>query len=100
MVLRRIFVPKREKVAVRSFIMYTSSNIAKVIKSRNTRAGCSYVARTGAIRNVYKILVGEPEAKMLLGRLDVDERIILKLAIKKYVSGVWNGLIWPQDRVL
>jgi hypothetical protein len=33
----------------------------------------------GAKRNVYRIMVGEPEGERSLGRLKVDGRIILKL---------------------
>jgi hypothetical protein len=39
---------------------YASQNIVRVIKSRRMR-WVGYVARMGALRNAYKILVGKPE---------------------------------------
>jgi hypothetical protein len=58
--LRRVFGPKREKVAreeckMRSFIIW------------RLRLG-EYVARTGTMRNAYSITVGKPERKRPLGR--------------------------------
>jgi hypothetical protein len=41
--------------------------IITVIKSRGMR-WAGYVARIGEKRNVYRILVGKPEGKRLLGR--------------------------------
>jgi hypothetical protein len=32
----------------------------------------------GEIINLYKILVGKPEVKRILGRIGIEERIILK----------------------
>jgi hypothetical protein len=52
-----------------------------MIKSRMIWAG--HVARIGEIRNVYKILVGEPEEKSYSEDLDVDGRIILKWILGK-----------------
>jgi len=37
-----------------------------------------HVARMGKIRDSYKILVGKPEGKRLLGRLGVNGKIILE----------------------
>jgi len=34
-----------------------------------------YIARMGALRNAYKILVGIPEGRRSAGRLDVDGRV-------------------------
>jgi len=47
--------------------LYASRNIIMVIKSRRMR-WVGHVVRTGEIRNVYKILVGEREGKRPLGR--------------------------------
>jgi hypothetical protein len=74
-VLRKIFRPKREEVAggwrrlhhgeLHDF--HALRNIFGVIKSRRVR--CSgHVARTGDMRNAYKILVRKPERKRPLGR--------------------------------
>jgi hypothetical protein len=47
--------------------LYSLPNIIRIIKSRRmTRAG--HVARMGAKRNAYMILVGMPEGKRPLGR--------------------------------
>jgi len=46
--------------------LYSSPNIVRVIKSRMRWTG--NVARTGATRGVYRVLVGKPEGKRLLGR--------------------------------
>jgi hypothetical protein len=43
-------------------------NIIRVIKSRRMR-WVGHVALMGQVRNAYKILVGNPEVKRLLGRL-------------------------------
>jgi len=42
--------------------LYALPNIIRVIKSRRMR-GAEHVARTGEIRNAYKILIGKPEGK-------------------------------------
>ena len=47
--------------------LHTSPNIVRVIKSRRMR-WAGHVARMGEERGVYRILVGKPEGKRLLGR--------------------------------
>jgi hypothetical protein len=37
-----------------------------------------YVAHVGDRRCTYRVLVGRPEGRRSLGRLGIDERIILK----------------------
>jgi hypothetical protein len=73
-VLRRIFGPKREedgswrKLHNDEFHnLYSSPNIVRVIKSRRMRWAAN-VARMGAGRGVYRVLVGRPEGKRPLGR--------------------------------
>jgi hypothetical protein len=51
----------------RSFWMYFSPSILRVIKSRRMR-WAGHVARMGATRGVYRVLVGKPEGKTQLGR--------------------------------
>jgi hypothetical protein len=74
-VLRRIFGPKRDEVTgewrklhnkeLRN--LYSSPSIIRVFKSR--RMGCAgHVARMVEKRNVYRLLVGNPEGKRPLGR--------------------------------
>jgi hypothetical protein len=73
-VLRRIFGPKREEDGSWRKLhndglhsLYSSPNIVRVIKSRRMR-WAGHVARMGEGRGVYRILVGRPEGKRLLGR--------------------------------
>jgi hypothetical protein len=47
--------------------LYPSVSIIRVIESRRVR-WAGHVARMGQKRNVYRILVGEPEGKRPLGR--------------------------------
>jgi hypothetical protein len=47
--------------------LYTSYKIVWEIKSRRMR-WVGHVARTGASRGVYSVLVGKPEEKRPLGR--------------------------------
>jgi hypothetical protein len=46
---------------------YSFPNIVRMIKSRRMR-WAGHVARMGAKRNAYRILVGKPERKRALGR--------------------------------
>jgi hypothetical protein len=74
-VLRRIFGPKRDEVTgewrklhneeLRD--LHSSSSINIIIKSRIMRWP-EHVARMGAKRNAYRVLVGKPEGKRPLGR--------------------------------
>jgi hypothetical protein len=74
-VLRRIFRPKRDEVtgewrklhSEELHILYYSPNIIRQIKSRIMR-WAGHVARMGEERNVYKVLMGNPEGKRPLGR--------------------------------
>jgi hypothetical protein len=47
--------------------LYSSPSIIRIIKSRRMRRE-GHVARMGAKRNVYRLLVGKPEGKRPLGR--------------------------------
>jgi hypothetical protein len=49
-------------------ILYSSPNIIRQIKSRRLR-WTGHVACMGEEMNVYKVLIGKPEGKRLLGRL-------------------------------
>ena len=74
-VLRRIFGTRRDEVRgdwrklhnKELNDLYSSPNIVWVIKSRRTRWAVN-VARTGERLGVYRVLVGKPEGKSLLGR--------------------------------
>ena len=75
MVLRRIFGPRRDEVTEQRRRLhneelnglYSSLNIVRVIKSRRMR-WVGHVARMGEERGAYRVLVGKPEGKRLLGR--------------------------------
>ena len=75
MVLRRIFVPRRDEVTGERRRMhneelndlYCSPNIVLVIKWRRMR-WAEHVACVGEERGVYRVLVGKPEGKKPLGR--------------------------------
>jgi hypothetical protein len=74
-VLRRIFGPKRDEVTGEWRILhneefrdlYSSPSIIRLITSRKMRSE-GHVARMEEKRNAYRLLVGKPEGKRLLGR--------------------------------
>jgi hypothetical protein len=74
-VLRRIFGPKRDDVTEEWIklhndelhILYSSPNIIRQIKSRRLR-WAGHVVRMREERNVYKVLMGNPEGKRPLER--------------------------------
>jgi hypothetical protein len=74
-VLRRIFGPKRDEVTgewvklhnEKLHDLYSSPNIIRQIKSRIMRWAV-HVARMGEDRNVYRVLIEQPEGKRQLGR--------------------------------
>jgi hypothetical protein len=73
-VLRRIFGPKREEDGSWRKLhndelhsLFSSPNIVMMIKSRWVR-WAGHVARMGEVRDIYRVLVGRPEAKRPLGR--------------------------------
>jgi hypothetical protein len=41
--------------------------------------------------NAYRILVGKPEGRRPLGRLDIGRRIILK-----WILGEYGGVVWTD----
>jgi hypothetical protein len=100
-VLRRIFGPKRDEVTgdwrklhnKELNDLYFSPNIVRVIKSSRMRWAV-HVARMGENRGVYRVLVGKPEGKRLVGRSNLDGRIILTLIFRKWDVGPWTGLSW------
>jgi hypothetical protein len=97
-VLRRIFGPKRNKVIgdwrklhnEELHNLYFLSNIIRMIKSRSM-SWAVYVARMGEKRNAYRILVGNPEGKRLLG-IPVGKWVDnIKLVLRE--RG-WGGIDW------
>ena len=73
-VLRRVFGTKRDEVTgewrklhnEEFSDLYTLPNIVRVVKSRRMR-WAGHVARMGQGSGVYRVLVGKPEGKRLLG---------------------------------
>ena len=107
MVLRRIFVPRRDEVTgewrrlhnEELNDLYSSPSIVRVIKSRRMR-WVGHVARIGEDRAVYRVLVGKPEGRRPLGRPRhgwVDKiRLFLQEVGCGYVD--WIGLAQDRDR--
>jgi hypothetical protein len=99
-VLRRIFGPNREEVArgcrtlhnEELHNLYASPNVVRMIKIRVRWA--YHLARTGEMRNAYKILVGKPEGKTRLGRTSRRWEDNIKWIFGKYGRRVWSLFIW------
>jgi hypothetical protein len=74
-VLRRMFLPKRDVVTgewrklhnEELHNLYSLPSIIRIINSRRMR-WAERVARMGTKGNMYRLLVGKPERKRLLGR--------------------------------
>ena len=95
-VLRKIFVPKRDKVTGewRKLYneelnnLYSSPNIVRMIKSRRMR-WVGYVAHMGEGRGVYRVLVGKPERRRPLGRPRHRWEDNIRMDLREV--GVWTG---------
>jgi hypothetical protein len=104
-VLRRIFGPKREedgswrKLHNDEFHnLYSSPNIARVIKSRRMR-WAGHVARIGDGRRVYRVFVGRPEGKRPLGRPRSRWENNIKMDLRGICIDEANWIHLAQDRV-
>jgi hypothetical protein len=94
-----IFGPKREEDGSWRKLhndelhsLYSSPNTLSVIKSRRMR-WTGHVARMGKGRGVYRVLVGMPEGKRLLGR----PRRRWEDNIKIEVEEIWiDGTNWMR----
>jgi hypothetical protein len=106
-VLRRIFGQKRDEVMgewrklhneeLRD--LYSSPNIIRIIKSMRMR-WADHVARMGAKRNAYRLLVGKAEGKRPLGRPRrrwVDN-IRMDLGEVRWSDVDWIGLAQDRNR--
>jgi hypothetical protein len=106
-VLRRIFGPTRDKVLGGSrglhneelHNLYSSPSIIRMIKSRRL-TWAEDVACIGKKMNPYRILVGKPKGKRLLGRCRLGWYDYIHMVVRKIG---WGGMDWidlVQDRDL
>jgi hypothetical protein len=72
--------------------LYSSPNIIWVIKSRRIR-WAGHVARMGARRGVYRILVGRPEGRKPLGRSRRGWENNTKMDLREVG---WEGMDWIE----
>jgi hypothetical protein len=104
-VLRRIFGPKRDKMkgewrklhSEELHNLYSSPDIIRQIKSRRMR-WAEHVARMGEERKVYKVLMGKPEGKRLLGRPRRRWEDGIRMDLRKIGWGDWIQLAQDRDR--
>jgi hypothetical protein len=72
---------------------YSSPDIIRQIKSRRMR-WAGHVARVGEGRNMYRVLVGEPEGKKPLRRTRHRWEDGIKMDLREIGWGVWSGFSW------
>jgi hypothetical protein len=104
-VLRRIFGPKRDEVTgeqrkLHNEVLnnlYSSPNIARVIKSRGIR-WAGHVARMGEGRVVYRVLVGKPEGRRPLGRPRCRWEDNIRMDLREVRCGCVDWIELAQDR--
>ena len=79
--------------------LYSSPNIARVIKSRRMR-WAGHVARMRDEREVYRVLVGKPEGKRPLGRPRRSWVDNIRMNLHEVGCGYmdWIGLAEDRDR--
>jgi hypothetical protein len=107
MVFRRILGPRRDEVTGKLrrlhneelTDLYCSPNIVRVIKWRRMR-WAGHVARIGEEREVYRVLVGEPEGKRPLGRPRRRWVDNIRMDVQEVGCGYmdWIGLAQDRDR--
>jgi len=105
--LRRIFVPRRDKVTAESRQLhneelndlYSSPNIVWVIKSSRMR-WTQHAAHMGERRGIYRVLVGKPDGKRPLGRTRHrwEDNIKMDLQEVGYRDMNWIELAQDRDR--
>jgi hypothetical protein len=99
-VLRRIFVPKKDEVTRewRRLLkeelndLCSSPNVIRVMKSRRMR-WAGRVERMGEGRGVYRVLVGKPKGKRLLGRPRRRWKDTIKMGLQEVGCG---GMDWIE----
>ena len=105
MVLRRIFVPRREDVT-REWRrlhneelndLYSSPNIVRVIKSRRMR-WAGHLACVSEERGVYRVLVGKPEGRRPMGRPRLRWVGNIRMDLQEVGCGYMDWIGLAQDR--
>ena len=84
---------------VQNYCLYSSPIIVRVIKSRRMRWAV-HVALMGEGRGVYRVLVGKPEGKRLLGRPRRRWEDNIRMDLQEVGLGYedWIGLAQDRDR--
>jgi hypothetical protein len=77
--------------------VYASPNIVRVIKTRRMR-WAENLARTGALINSYRILVGKPEGKRHRGRPTCRWEGNIRMNVRELGWGGVNWICLDQDR--
>jgi hypothetical protein len=96
-----VFGPKRDKVTGERrklhsgelHKLYSSPDIITQIKSRRMR-WAGRVARMGEGRNVYRVLLGKPEGKKLIGRPRHTWEDGIKMDLREIGWGLLSGFTW------
>jgi hypothetical protein len=97
-VLKRIFGPNRDEVTgewrklhnEELLDLYSSPSIIRIIKLRRLR-WAGHVAGMGEKRNAYRLLVGKPEGKRLLGRPRHRWVDNIRMDLGEVEWGDWSG---------
>ena len=107
MLLRRIFGPRRDEVTgnwrrlhnEELNDLYSSPNIARMIKSRRMRLS-GHVARMGEERGVYRVLAEKPKGRRPLGRPTCRWVDNIRMDLQEVGCGYvdWIGLAQDRDR--
>ena len=79
------------------FLVSSSSNIVRVIKSRRMR-WAGHVARMGEDRGVYRVLVGKPEGKRPLGRSRRRWVGNIRMNLQEVGCRYMDWIVLAQDR--
>ena len=79
------------------YYLYPTPTVIRVIRSRGM-GWVGYVARIGALRGEYRVLVGRPDEKIPLGRPRSRWKDNVKIDIEEVGCGSMNWIGLAQDR--